>query len=297
MISTEVPAHDRYDRHRVSVIDLTMAYVNAGAGGAILFLHGNPTSSSLWRTVIPSLEPLGCCVAPDLPGMGRSDKLEPSGPDRYRFVEHRSYLDRFVEATGIGDGMVIVGHDWGGVLGIDWARRHPGAVRGIAMMETILAPLSWADWPERSRGIFQAMRSPAGEELVLAKNVFVERILPASVIRDLGDGEMEAYREPFAQPGESRRPVLTWARELPIDGQPADVTEIVSLCGAWLATTHVPTLLIHGDPGFLGPIQATGSRGWPSHQEATVRGIHFLQEDSPHEMGRILAEWVAGLPM
>ncbi|MGH2557182.1 MAG: haloalkane dehalogenase, partial [Actinomycetota bacterium] len=212
---------DHYDRHRVAVRDLSMAYVDTGAGRPVLFLHGNPTSSYLWRNVIPYLERLGRCVAPDLVGMGASDKLEHGGPDSYRFVEHRSYLDAFLEAVGIGDGVVIVGHDWGGVLGIDWARRHSDVVRGVAAMETILGPLAWADWPEQSRPIFEAMRSPAGEEVVLSKNAFVERILPASVIRELRDEEMEVYREPFRDPGESRRPVLTWARELPSNGEPA----------------------------------------------------------------------------
>lgn len=290
-----ISSEDRYDRQTARVLDVNMAYVDAGAGDPILFLHGNPTSSYLWRNVIPYLESLGRCVAPDLVGMGFSDKLRRSGPGRYRFVEHRSYLDALMEAIGIGDGVVIVGHDWGGVLGIDWARRHPEAVRGIAAMETILRPLSWSDWPERSRGIFQAIRSSAGEEVVLAKNAFVERILPASVMRELGEGEMEAYRRPFATPGESRRPVLSWARELPIDGDPPDVTEIISACGAWLETAGTPSLLVHADPGFLTAMQPAVSRGWSNHRDATVRGIHFIQEDSPHELGRLLAEWVATL--
>jgi haloalkane dehalogenase len=287
---------DRYSVRRIPVHDLTMAYVETGSGPPILFLHGNPTSSYLWRNVTPHLEGLGRCVAPDLVGMGASDKLEPSGPDRYRFVEHREYLDGFLDAIGIGTGVTIVGHDWGAALGFDWARRHPDAVRGLAYMETIVRPMSWDEWPENARSIFQAMRSPAGEGMVLEKSVFVERILPASMLKNLSEEEMQAYRGPFREPGEARRPTLTWPRELPIDGEPANVVEIVSDYATWLAGTEIPKLFVNGEPGSIltGP-QREFCRTWPRQREVTVEGIHFLQEDSPHEIGRALAEWVRSL--
>ncbi|HEV7207872.1 MAG TPA: haloalkane dehalogenase, partial [Mycobacteriales bacterium] len=200
-----------------------MAYVEVGTGDPIVFLHGNPTSSYLWRDVMPHLADRGRCLAPDLIGMGDSDKLPDSGPGSYRFVEHRRYLDGLLEQLALGDRVTLVVHDWGSALGFDWANRHRDRVRGIAYLESIVAPTSWDQWPTAARGIFQSMRSPAGEEMVLDKNVFVERILPASILRELADDEMAAYRAPFVEPGEGRRPTLTWPREIPIDGEPADV--------------------------------------------------------------------------
>jgi haloalkane dehalogenase len=286
----------RYTLNRMPVHDVTMAYVDVGRGPPILFLHGNPTSSYVWRNVIPHLEGLGRCVAPDLVGMGASDKLDPSGPHRYRFVEHRRYLDGFLDAADIGFGVTIVGHDWGAVLGFDWARRHSDAIRGLAYMETIVRRLTWDEWPEDARSIFQAMRSAAGEEMVLEKNLFVERILPASILRDLAEDEMEGYRIPFREPGEGRRPTLAWPRELPIDSEPADVVEIVSGSAEWLSKTMIPKLFINGEPGsILTGTQREFCRTWPRQREVTVQGIHFLQEDSPHEIGRALAEWVRSL--
>ncbi len=276
----------------VPVLGHRMAYVEVGRGDPIVFLHGNPTSSYLWRNVLPHLEGLGRCIAPDLIGMGDSEKLYPSGPATYRFVEHRTYLEALLAELDVTENVVFVGHDWGGALAFDWANRHRDATKGIAYMETIVKPVSWEDWPEAARGIFQAMRSEAGEEICLVKNVFVERILPASVLDPLPDEVMAEYRRPFAEPGESRRPTLTWPREIPIDGEPADVAEIVEDYARWLETSDVPKLFVNAEPGsiLVGP-QREFCRSWPNQEEVTVRGLHFIQEDSPDEIGEAIADW------
>ena len=291
-----ISPEERYPKKKAEVLGRQMAYVEVGEGDPIVFLHGNPTSSYLWRNVIPHLEGQGRCIAPDLIGMGDSDKLEPSGPDRYRFVEHREHLDALLAAIGVERDVTFVIHDWGSALGFDWARRHPEAVRGIAYMEAIVRPMSWDDWPEMARDIFRTFRSPAGEEVVLEKNVFVENVLPASVLRGLTDEEMAVYRRPFAEPGEGRRPTLTWPRQIPLDGEPADVVEIVERYGAWLSESPVPKLFVNAEPGVIlvGP-QRDFCRSWPNQQEATVKGSHFVQEDSPDEIGRAVAEWRQGL--
>lgn len=284
-------------RSSVRVEDLEMSYVEVGEGDPIVFLHGNPTSSYLWRNIMPHLAGQGRCIAPDLIGMGHSDKLESSGAGSYRFVEHRRYLDGFLDAVGVTDAVTLVIHDWGSALGFDWAHRHPDAVRGIAYMEGIVRPVTTEEWPESARNIFEAMRSPAGEEMVLEKNVFVERILPASILRPLSDEEMDEYRAPYVEPGESRRPTLTWPREIPIDGQPADVTEIVADYAAWLEGADVPKLFINADPGtILIGAQREYCRSWPNQTEVTVPGLHFIQEDSPDEIGAAIAAWHANLP-
>jgi haloalkane dehalogenase len=245
---------------------------------------------------MPHLEKAGRCIAPDLIGMGDSEKLPDSGPGRYRFVEHREYLDALLEKLGVRERATFVIHDWGSALGFDWARRHPEAVKGIAYMEGIVMPVSWGDWPEMARQIFQGFRSPAGEEIILQKNVFVERVLPASVLRGLTDAEMEVYRRPYLEPGESRRPTLTWPREIPIDGEPGDVTKIVLDYGAWLEKGEVPKLFINAEPGtILIGKQRNYCRSWPNQKEITVKGLHFIQEDSPDEIGRAVAEWRAAL--
>lgn len=280
------------EKQFVDVLGASMAYVEEGEGDPIVFLHGNPTSSYLWRTVIPEVAHLGRCLAPDLIGMGDSEKVA-SGPDAYRFVDHRRYLEAFLEAVGVSENVVIVGHDWGGALGFDWANRHRAAVRAIAYMETLVAPMTWDDWPEPGRAIFQALRSEAGEEMVLEKNVFVERILPASTLRPLGEEEMAEYRRPFAEPGEGRRPTLTWPRQIPFEGEPADVAEIVADYGAWLSASQVPKLFVNAEPGsiLVGPMREF-CRTWPNQSEVTVPGRHFIQEDSGPEIGRAIAAWL-----
>ncbi len=288
-----ISADERYAKQRAQVLGSEMAYVETGSGDPIVFLHGNPTSSYLWRNVIPHVEELGRCIAPDLIGMGDSDKLEPSGPDRYRFVEHRRYLDALLDELGVRENVTLVVHDWGSALGFDWANRHRDAVRGIAYMEGIVRPVTWAEWPDAARKIFQSFRSEVGEPMVLEQNVFVERVLPGSILRDLTDAEMEVYQRPFREAGESRRPTLTWPREIPIEGEPADVTEIVTRYGAWLAASDVPKLFVNAEPGAIltGP-QRDFCRSWPNQTEVTVKGIHFVQEDAPDAIGAAIAAWL-----
>lgn len=273
-----------------------MAYVEAGDGDPIIFQHGNPTSSYLWRNIMPKLEPLGRCIAVDLIGMGDSDKLADPGPESYRYVEHRDFLFRAWEALGVEDNVTFVLHDWGSALGFDWASQHPDSVNGIAYMEAIVRPLGWQDWPADARGIFEGFRSDAGEEMVLGKNLFVERVLPASVMRLLTDEEMAVYRRPFEASGEDRRPTLSWPREIPIDGEPGDVHEIVAGYAEWLQKTEVPKLFINAEPGAIltGP-QREFCRGFPEQKEVTVPGIHFIQEDSPDEIAAAIFNWMAML--
>lgn len=270
-----------------------LAFHEAGAGETILFLHGNPTSSYLWRNVVPHLSGQARCVVPDLIGHGDSDKLANTGPGSYTFVEHRRYLDGLIEQLELGDRVTLVLHDWGSGLGFDWASRHRDRVAGLAYMEAIVKPLSWADWPVSARAIFQGMRSDAGEEMILEKNLFVEAILPASIIRTLSDQETAEYRRPFARPGEDRRPTLSWPRQIPVEGEPAEVVEIVHRYGEWLAGSPLPKLFINADPGSIltGP-QREFCRGWPNQTEITVPGLHFIQEDSPDEIGRAVSRWL-----
>ena len=290
MDHASVSATDPYERRRIAVLDTEIAYIDTGTGAPIVFLHGNPTSSYLWRNVIPHVEGLGRCLAPDFVGMGSSGKA-PDGS--YRFVDHARYLDAWFDTLGITQNVTLVGHDWGSALAFYWAYRHPDRVKGIAYMEAIVRPLTWAEMPEAARALFQAIRSPAGEEIILQKNVFVERILPGSVLRGLTEEEMAVYRRPYLEPGESRRPTQTWPREIPIEGEPSDVVEIVDLYAKWLATSDIPKLFINADPGaILVGAQREFCRSWPNQQEVTVKGIHFVQEDSPTEIGRAIAAFV-----
>ena len=289
MISSDA----RYERSRITVGGHDMAYVETGTGDPIVFLHGNPTSSYLWRNVMPHVEGLGRLIAPDLIGMGGSDKLADSGPDRYRFVEHRRFLDGLLDVLGVTENVVLVIQDWGGALGFDWARRHAGAVRGIAYMETIVAPYDWDDMRGPTRAIFEGFRSDKGEKLILENNAFVEQVLPGATLRDLTEAEMEVYRRPFTTPGEDRRPTLTWPRQIPIAGEPADVVAIVEEYGSWLAGSDVAKLFINAEPGaILIGRQREFCRTWPNQTEVTVEGVHFVQEDSPDQIGRAVAEWV-----
>jgi haloalkane dehalogenase len=287
---------ERYSRSRITIDGLDMAYVETGTGDPIVFLHGNPTSSYLWRNVMPHLEGLGRLIAPDLIGMGGSAKLADSGAGRYRFVEHRRYLDALLEALGVTGNVVLVVHDWGGALGFDWARRHADAVRGIAYMEAIVAPYDWDDLRGATRAIFEGFRSDKGEKLILENNAFVEQVLPNATLRDLTEAEMEVYRRPFTTPGEDRRPTLTWPREIPIAGEPADVVAIVEEYGSWLAGSDVAKLFVNAEPGaILIGRQREICRAWPNQTEVAVAGVHFVQEDSPDDIGRAVAEWVKTL--
>jgi len=279
-------------KKHVKVLGADMAYVEVGQGRPIVFLHGNPTSSYLWRHVIPEVAGSGRCIAPDLIGMGDSQKVG-SGPRSYRFVDHRTYLDALLEVLGVHENVVIVGHDWGGALGFDWANRHRAGVGAIVYMETLVMPVTWDDWPEAGRHIFAAMRSEAGAEMILDKNVFVERILPASLLTPLSEETMAEYRRPYLEQGEGRRPTLTWPREIPIDGEPAAVVEVVQRCGRWLSESKVPKLFINADPGSILVGRARQfCRAWPNQTEVTVPGIHFIQEDSGRQIGRAIADWL-----
>lgn len=273
-----------------------MAYIDEGEGAPIVFQHGNPMSSYLWRNVMPSLRGLGRLIAADLIGMGDSDKVLDSGPGHYTFVENRDFLFALWEELGITEDVVLVLHDWGSALGFDWANQHRDRVQGIAYMEAIAMPSTWDDRPEASREAFRALRSPDGEELVLENNMFVERLIPLAMIRTLSDTEMNEYRRPFLNPGEDRRPTLTMARQLPIDGEPADVAAIVGDYANWLKDSNVAKLWIQGDPGMI----MTGRlidfcASWPNQTVVKVSGKHFLQEDSPTEIGEAIATFVRAL--
>jgi haloalkane dehalogenase len=294
MSDSSIDAAHRYPRHRARVLDTEMAYVDTGTGDPVVFLHGNPTSSYLWRNIIPHVVPLGRCLAPDLVGMGES-RAAPGGS--YRFVDHTRYLDAWFDNLGLTRRVTLVAHDWGSALAFHWAKRFPDRVRALVYMEAIVRPLAWEEWPETARSIFQTMRSEAGEEVVLRKNVFVERILPASVLRRLTDEEMSVYRRPYREPGETRRPTLTWPREIPIGGEPADVVAIVSEYATFLTASPLPKLFVNADPGsILVGAQREFCRRWPNQHEVTVKGAHFIQEDSPREIGIAIAEFLRRLP-
>jgi haloalkane dehalogenase len=280
-------------KRMVTVDGKRMAVHDAGSGPAVVFLHGNPTSSYLWRDVIPHVADRARCIAPDLIGHGESDKIDNPGPGSYSFVEHRRFLDGLLDQV-VPDGPVtLVVHDWGSGLGFDWARRHPDRVVGIAYMEAIVMPMTWDDWPAAARGIFQGMRSAAGEDLILERNMFVEAFLPASILRTLEPIEFAEYRRPFALSGEDRRPTLSWPRQIPVDGEPDDVVDIVQEYADWLAGSTVPKLFVNAEPGsILVGRQREFCRSWPNQIEVTVSGLHFIQEDSADAIGRALAAWL-----
>ena len=291
-ISSKPYAEKKY----ADVMGRRMAYIDVGSGPAIVFQHGNPTSSYLWRNIMPHCDGLGRLIACDLIGMGDSDKLPESGPERYTFREQREYLFALWDQLDIGDEVVLVIHDWGSALGFDWASQNRSRVKGIAYMEAIVQPLAWSAWPEDARKVFQGFRSESGEAMVLEKNVFVERVLPSAIIRDLSEEEMAEYRRPFIDEGEDRRPTLTWPRQIPIDGEPPDVVETVHNYGAWLAQSDVAKLFINADPGsILIGEQRDFCRSWPNQTEVTVKGTHFIQEDSPDEIGGAVADFVRKL--
>ena len=286
---------ERPKKH-LTVMGKSMAYCEMGEGDPILFLHGNPTSSYLWRNIMPFAADLGRCLAPDLIGMGDSDKLDNPGPESYRFVEHRAYLDAWIEAVGVTDNVTLVIHDWGSALGFDWARRNADRVKAIAYMEGIVRPVLWEEWNQQSRPVFEGFRSEAGEAMVLRKNVFVEKVLPGSVLRGLTEAEMTVYCRPFLTPGEDRRPTLSWPRQIPLAGEPREVVDIVQEYADWMATNDLPKLFVNAEPGaILVGAQREFCRGWKNQTEVTVRGSHFIQEDSPTEIGEALHAWLSAL--
>ncbi|MDA0651081.1 MAG: haloalkane dehalogenase [Proteobacteria bacterium] len=270
-----------------------IAYLEAGAGDPIVLLHGNPTSSYLWRNIIPELEGSGRVIAPDLIGQGDSGKLPAEdGPDRYSFQVAYDYLDGLLRQISADQQVTLVIHDWGSGLGFHWARLNPEAMRGIAYMEAIVTPMTWDDWPESARGIFQGFRSSKGEDLILERNMFVEAVLPSSIMRDLSENEMAAYRAPF-DTRDHRQPTLNWPRQIPIDGEPPHMVELVEAYGAFMASSAIPKLFINAEPGsILVGKQREFCRSWPNQTEVTVKGLHFLQEDSPTEIGQAVAAWL-----
>jgi haloalkane dehalogenase len=284
-ISTEEVSYRKY----VDVLDTTMAYVDVGAGDPIVFLHGNPTPSYLWRNIIPFLLPFGRCLAPDYVGMGNSGAA-PGGS--YRFADHQRYLDAWFEKLGLTKNVILVVHDWGSALGFHWAHRFPDRVKAIVYMEGIVRPfLSWDEWPAVTRAFFQEQRTPKGEELILEKNLFIEYLLP---LRHIPAEAMEVYRRHYRNPGLSRMPMLAWTRDLPIAGEPQDVVQIVDAYARWLATSAVPKLFIDAEPaGFLIGAQREFCKAWPNQQIVTVNGSHFVQEDSPKEVGEAAARFVS----
>lgn len=283
----------RFPKRRLTVRSNTMAYVEAGQGDPIVFLHGNPTSSYLWRNVIPHVESLGRCIAPDLLGMGDSAKVSSPDPARYGLLEQRAHLDALLEALGVCRDVTLVLHDWGSVLGFDWANRHRDAIAGIAYMEAVVRPVSWADLGADAAPMFEALRSPAGEQLILVDNMYVEQALPRMILRPLSEEEMEAYRAPFRTPGESRRAMLTLCRDVPVDGTPTEVWDVEAAYAEWLPTADFPKLFINAEPGaFLVGAKRESCRTWRNQAEVTVPGLHFVQEDSPHEIGEAIAVWL-----
>ncbi len=291
-----ISAKERYSKHKVTVHGLQMAYIDEGKGDPIIFLHGNPSSSYEWRNVIPHLVSMGRCIAPDLIGMGDSDKLPNSGPSSYRFIEHRKYLDAFLKALNVHSRITFVLHDWGSTLGFDWAYRHPEAIHAIAYMESFVKTIdSWDEWPQEAIALFQTLRSDAGEELVLSQNFMIEHILPASVLRKLSDDEMKVYRRPYKQPGESRRPTLTWPRQIPIAGNPNDVCDIIQTYEKWLSSSPIPKLFIEAIPGAMFTSHRDFAKTWPNQTHIKIKGGHFVSEDSPDEIGIAIAAWLKKL--
>jgi haloalkane dehalogenase len=290
MISASMP----YGKCFKSIKGKNIAYIDVGDGAPIVLLHGNPTSSYLWRNVVPHLEGIGRVIVPDLIGHGDSEKLPDSeGPERYSFEITYEYLAGLLEELNITEDVTLVIHDWGSALGFHWAKHHPEAVKGIAYMEAIVCPVTWDDWPESARGIFKGFRSDKGEDLVLKRNMFVEAVLPSSVIRQMGEEEMNQYRKAFTRVAD-RQPTLNWPRQIPIDGEPPHMVDLVASYGEWMATNQeLPKLFINADPGSILTGKARKfCRTWPNQKEVTVAGTHFIQEDSPVEIGIAVAEWL-----
>ncbi|MEY8212720.1 MAG: haloalkane dehalogenase [Gammaproteobacteria bacterium] len=286
-----------FKKQKISINNKNIAYAESGSGDPIIFLHGNPTSSYLWRNITPHLESQGRCICIDLIGMGDSDKLDNPDENSYQFEEHYHYVNAAIESLTNGENTTFVIHDWGSALGFNWCYHNPDSVKGIAYMEAIVKEMTWEDWGDEAKGIFQGFRSDAGESLVLEKNYFVERVLPGSIIRRLSDEEIEEYRRPFLNPGEDRRPTLSWPREIPIEGQPANVCKIVNQYAEWMQTNDIPKLFINAEPGAI----TTGRirdfcRSWKNQTEVTVKGIHFIQEDSPDDIGKAISTWYKNIP-
>lgn len=287
-------AKDPFERKYQTIEGVPMAYVDEGEGAPVVFLHGNPTCSYIWRNVIPHLKGSRRCIAPDLVGMGDSGKLPDAGPDSYTYADHRKYLFGLLDALELGNDVTLVLHDWGGALGFDWARNHADQVTGIAYMETMTMPLTWDLMPAGAIEAFKGFRTPGvGEKMCLEENIFVEQVIPMAVLRELGEAEKAAYRKPYLEAGESRRPTLTWPRQIPIEGEPADVTAVLEANCAWLAESPVRKLLFRVEPGMMVTGQVLEfCQSLPNQTEVSVKGAHYVQEDSADEIGKALANWI-----
>ncbi len=284
-----------WNKKYIDVLGKQIAYVEMGEGDPIIFQHGNPTSSYLWRNIMPQLQSLGRCIAMDLIGMGDSEKLEDKGNMTYSYDTHKKYFDGFLDAIGVESNATLVIHDWGSALGFDWANDYPQRVKAICYMEGIVQSMEWVDWNEDAKGIFQGFRSPAGEEMILEKNLFIEAVLPGSILRKLSDAEMNEYRRPFNDK-KSRRPTLDWPRQIPLENDPPEICRIVDSYSHWMAENNIPKLFINAEPGaILIGKQREFCRTWKNQKEVTVKGSHFIQEDSPNEIGNAIFDWLKGI--
>jgi len=284
-----------WDKKYIDVLGKQIAYVEMGEGDPIIFQHGNPTSSYLWRNILPQLKSLGRCIAMDLIGMGDSEKLEDKGNMTYSYDTHKKYFDGFLDAIGVESNATLVIHDWGSALGFDWANDYPQKVKAICYMEGIVQSMEWEDWNEDAKGIFQGFRSPAGEEMIFEKNLFIEAVLPGSILRKLSDAEMNEYRRPFNDK-KSRRPTLDWPRQIPLENNPPEICRIVDSYSQWMAENNIPKLFINAEPGaILIGKQREFCRTWKNQKEVTVKGSHFIQEDSPNEIGNAIFDWLKGI--
>lgn len=279
------------EKKSIEVLGRNMTYVEMGEGSPIIFQHGNPTSSYLWRNIIPYLEDQGRCIAIDLIGMGDSDKLDDEGENTYSYHVQKKYFNACLNELEIKNDITFVIHDWGSALGFDWAYENQNSIKGICYMEGIVKTISWGDWPKDAKSIFQGFRSDAGEDLILKKNLFIEAVLPGAIIRDLSETEMNVYRRPFLKEIE-RRPTLDWPRQIPIEHEPLEVYKIVEDYSSWMSINNIPKLFINADPGsiLLGK-QREFCRKWKNQEEITVKGSHFIQEDSPHDIGKAISSW------
>ena len=281
-----------WNKKYIDVSGKQIAYVEMGEGDPIIFQHGNPTSSYLWRNILPQLQSLGRCIAMDLIGMGDSEKLKDAGSMTYSYATHKKYFDGFLDELGVKNNATLIIHDWGSALGFDWAQNNSEKVKAICYMEGIVQSMKWEDWNEDARGIFQGFRSPAGEEMILEKNLFIEAVLPGSILRKLSDEEMNEYRRPFKDK-KSRQPTLDWPRQIPLENEPQEICKIVDSYSQWMAKNDLPKLYINAEPGaILIGKQREFCRTWKNQKEVTVKGSHFIQEDSPNEIGSAIFDWL-----
>jgi len=281
-----------WNKKYIDVSGKQIAYVEMGEGDPIIFQHGNPTSSYLWRNILPQLQSLGRCIAMDLIGMGDSEKLKDAGSMTYSYATHKKYFDGFLDELGVKNNATLIIHDWGSALGFDWAQNNSEKVKAICYMEGIVQSMKWEDWNEDARGIFQGFRSPAGEEMIIEKNLFIEAVLPGSILRKLSDEEMNEYRRPFKDK-KTRQPTLDWPRQIPLENEPPEICKIVDSYSQWMAKNDLPKLFINAEPGaILIGKQREFCRTWKNQKEVTVKGSHFIQEDSPNEIGSAIFDWL-----